>query len=122
MTDTPAQMTIYHNPRCSKSRATLALLAASGERYRIIEYLSDPPNAGQIRDLLGKLGLPANRLVRRGEPQYAALFGDVEPDEAALIEAMARYPILIERPVVVRGAHAVICRPPENLQQLLEPR
>jgi len=111
--------TIYHNPRCSKSRATLALLEANGVTPQIVLYLETPPDAAQIRALLKKLGLNAAQLVRRGEDDFKACGLGSDSSEAQLIAAMAAHPRLIERPIVVKGKKAVLGRPPENVLALL---
>ncbi|GAB4351297.1 MAG: arsenate reductase (glutaredoxin) [Immundisolibacter sp.] len=112
---------LLHNPRCSKSRAALALLREHGLEPRVVEYLREPLTAAQIRQLLGQLGLPARALLRRGEAVYTSLgLADPGLSDDALIDAMAANPILIERPVAVRGQRAVIGRPPERVLQLLE--
>ena len=115
-----SDFTIYHNPRCSKSRNTLALLQEKGVEPEVVLYLDTAPDAGQIRDLLDKLGLRASELVRRGEADYKAcgLSGDSSEDE--VLDAMASHPKLIERPIVVRGDRAVLGRPPENVLELLD--
>jgi len=115
-----APYTIYHNPRCSKSRATLALLEQRGIEPEIVLYLENPPDAKQLAALLAKLEMPAAALVREGEAEYRASGLDAQSSEQAIIAAMARYPKLIERPVVVRGNRAVLGRPPENVLQLLD--
>jgi arsenate reductase len=115
-----AGITIYHNPRCSKSRQTLALIEASGIKPTIVLYLKTPPDAEQIARLLKKLEMNARALLRTGEAEYREHnLADASLPERALIEAMARYPQLIERPIVVRGARAVLGRPPENVLALL---
>ena len=114
-------LTIYHNPKCSKSRETLALLRARGVEPRIVEYLKSPPTAAELRAIIGKLGINAEQLVRKGEDIYKAKYAGKSLTEAQWIDAMVRNPILIERPVVVRGAKAVIGRPPENVVDLLKP-
>lgn len=112
---------LLHNPRCSKSRATLALLQQRGVSPRIIDYLDAPPSADQLRTLLRQLGLPARALLRSGEAEYAALgLADPALDEEQLVAAMAAHPRLIERPVFVRGDRAVIGRPPERVLELLD--
>ncbi|MFU8820571.1 MAG: arsenate reductase (glutaredoxin) [Gammaproteobacteria bacterium] len=113
-------VTIYHNPRCSKSRQTLELLEAHGIRPRVIEYLKSPPDRATLAALLRKLGLPARDLVRRKEPEFAGLGLDA-PDisEDALLDAMAAHPKLIERPIVVAGRQARIGRPPEAVLEIL---
>lgn len=113
-------VTIYHNPRCSKSRQTLALLEAQGVTPRIVEYLKTPPDRATIAALLRKLGIPARDLVRHKEPEFAALGLD-RPGvtEDALLDAMATHPKLIERPIVVVGRQARIGRPPEAVLEIL---
>lgn len=111
---------LYHNPRCSKSRAALELLAARGIEPVIVRYLDTPPDAETLRDLLGKLGVPARALLRSGEDEYKAMnLADPALDDEALIAAMVAHPRLIERPVFVQGDRAVIGRPPERILELL---
>jgi arsenate reductase len=113
-------LTIYHNPRCSKSRQTLNLIKESGAEPEILLYLETPPDSGEIKALLEKLGFDDPReLMRRGEDIYKELGLKTETDPAALIAAMAAHPILIERPIVVRGQSAVLGRPPEAVTALL---
>ena len=114
-----SEYTIYHNPRCSKSRNTLALLKENGIEPQIVLYLATPPNSGQLKRLLGKLGLSAAELVRRGEDAYKACGLSKDSSEEQLIAAMATHPKLIERPIVVRGKRAVLGRPPENALELI---
>jgi len=111
--------TIYHNPRCSKSRKTLALLEENGIEPRVVLYLETPPDAGQIRNLLSKLGLSAAELVRRSEDAYKSCGLSKDSSESQLVAAMAAHPKLIERPIVVRGKRAVLGRPPENVLELI---
>ena len=110
---------IYHNPRCSKSRNTLAILRDKGIEPDVVQYLDDPPSATEIRALIAKLGVPVAQLVRSGEPAYKECGLGKESTDAELIAAMASHPKLIERPIVVRGKRAVIGRPPENVLDLL---
>jgi arsenate reductase len=112
-------VTIYHNPRCSKSRNTLALLEENGISPTIVLYLEAPPSRSQIKSLLGKLGISAGELVRRGEDAYKAAGLSKESSEADILSAMAEYPKLIERPIVVKGDKAVLGRPPENVLALI---
>ena len=114
-----SEITIYHNPRCSKSRATLALLQERGVSPAIVLYLDDPPDARELTDLLRKLGMRATQLVRRGEADYKAGGLDRESSDEQVLAAMAKHPKLIERPIVVRGERAVLGRPPENVLALL---
>lgn len=117
-----ADVTIFHNPRCSKSRQTLELLRQRGIEPVIVEYLKHPPDTREIARLLELLGLAPRELMRRKEAAYAEHQLDAEAlDEAQLIEAMHRYPILIERPIVVVGDAAAIGRPPENVLSILPP-
>lgn len=111
---------LYHNPRCSKSRAALELLQSRGIEPEIVRYLETPPDAETLRELLGKLGLSARQLLRSGEDEYKAL-GLTNPalGEEALIQAMVAQPKLIERPILVIGSRAVVGRPPEQVLELL---
>lgn len=115
-----SEYTIYHNPRCSKSRQTLQLLQQNGIEPEIRLYLQQAPGADEIRDLLGKLGIEARALLRRGESEYKEQqLANPELSDGELVKAMARTPKLIERPVVVRGDRAVLGRPPENVLDLI---
>jgi arsenate reductase len=111
---------IFHNPRCSKSRATLALLRERGIEPDIRLYLDDPPDADELRRLLGMRGLAPRQLMRRGEAEYReqGLADDSLGDEA-LIAAMAATPRLIERPVVIANGKAALGRPPEAVLEIL---
>jgi arsenate reductase (glutaredoxin) len=113
-------LTIYHNPRCSKSRATLDLLRQRGVEPSIVEYLKDPPTAAVLDDLLRRLGLEPRDLMRRKEPEYAELgLDDPGLSRTALIEAMVTHPRLIERPIVVKDGRAALGRPPESVLEIL---
>lgn len=113
-------VTIWHNPRCSKSRATLSLLEERGIKPEIVRYLDQPPSADEIRAVLGKLGASARDLMRKGEDTYKELnLADPALSEDRLIEAMAENPILIERPVVIKGDTAALGRPPEQVLDIL---
>ena len=110
---------IYHNPRCSKSRAAKALLEAAGVEVEVIEYLRTPLDAEALRELLTKLGLPARDLVRKGEKLFQSANIDLATaDESTLIELMADHPRLIERPIVETIRAARIGRPPERVLEL----
>lgn len=111
--------TIYHNPRCSKSRATLALLEANGIQPEIVLYLETPPDRKQLKGLLRKLGISAGELVRRGEDDYKSCGLGRDSSEDAILAAMTSHPRLIERPIVVHGDRAVLGRPPENVLELI---
>ena len=111
---------IYNNTRCSKSRATLALLEERIGACEVINYLDTPPSAVELGVLLNQLGMTARRLLRTGEPEYQS-FGldDLSLDDATLIAAMASHPKLIERPIVVANGKAIIGRPPEAVLAIL---
>ena len=113
-------VTIYHNPRCSKSRQTLALLNERGVEVEIVEYLKTPPDAATLGRLLDGLVLEPRDLMRKKEAPYAEL-GLYDPGlaRAALIAAMVENPILIERPIVVAGGRAALGRPPEAVLEIL---
>jgi len=114
------KVTIYHNPRCSKSRQTLALLRERGIEPEIVEYLKTPPDAATLRTLLEELGIGARALLRRGETAYREEGLDDESlTDDDLIAAMRRHPILIERPIVRAGGRARIGRPPESVLEIL---
>jgi arsenate reductase len=111
---------IYHNNRCSKSRATLALLEQRGQPFEIVNYLDHPPTVFELGVLLDQLGMSPRQLIRTGEAEYRELGLD-EPtlDDAALIAAMVAHPKLIERPIVVANGRAAIGRPPEAILAIL---
>ncbi len=111
-------MKIYHNPRCSKSRQTLALIEEANESVEIIEYLKTNPTKEDLIDLLSKLDMKASQLIRKGEADYKAHFKGKDLSEDEWLEAMLKYPKLMERPIVVKGEKAVLGRPPENVQDL----
>lgn len=116
-----SDFTIYHNPRCSKSRQTLALLQQRGIEPDVVLYLEQPPSKKLLKELLQKLGISARDLLRRGEDEYKTLgLSDTGLSESQLIDAMHTHPQLIERPIVVRGVHARLGRPPENVLELLD--
>ncbi len=113
-------VTIYHNPRCSKSRQTLALLNERGITPNIVPYLDTPPDRATIARLLELLGLEPRELMRRKEAPYATLgLAADELSKTALIQAMAEHPVLIERPIVVAGDRAALGRPPEKVLEIL---
>ncbi len=113
------QVTIYHNPRCSKSRETLERIRAHGIEPEIIEYLQAPPTEDELRTMLAMLGKEAIDLVRRKESEFAAAGLDLDSSEEQILRAMNDYPILLERPIVVRDGRAVVGRPPEAVETLL---
>lgn len=114
------RLTIYHNPRCSKSRQTLALLEERGADPLIVDYLKAPPSAAELQAILKKLKMKPRELMRKGEAVYRELGLDNEKlADEKLIRAMIENPILIERPIVVSGAKAKIGRPPESVLEIL---
>lgn len=110
-------LTIWHNPRCSKSRDTLALLQQQGLEPTIVEYLKTPPSAAQIDAVLKMLGIEPRELMRKGEAEYADVPANATRQQ--LVDAMATTPKLIERPVVIHGKKAAIGRPPEAVLAIL---
>ena len=113
------RITIWHNPRCSKSRASLALLEENGVTPEQVLYLDTPPSKDQITQTLSYLNAKAIDIMRTTEPTFKTLNLSKDLDELVLIEAMVNIPILIERPIVIAGNQAVIGRPPENVLTLL---
>lgn len=112
-------MKIYHNPRCAKSRQTLALLQDHGVEHEVILYLSAIPSHDELQLLLTKLGISPLQLIRKGEAIWKENFKGKELSDDELIKAMIAHPKLIERPIVVKGQKAVLGRPPENALELL---
>jgi len=114
-----SQVTIYHNPRCSKSRQTLELLENQGADIEVVRYIDNQLNNAELSELLQLLGMSARELMRKGEAVYKELnLDNPELSEAQLVQALADYPRLIERPIVVRDGNAVIGRPPEKVLEL----
>jgi arsenate reductase (glutaredoxin) len=113
-------LTLYHNPRCSKSRSALQLLEERGLTPNIVRYLETPLSAAQLQELLNKLGFSPRQLLRTGEDEYKVLgLSDPQLSDAQLIEAMVKQPKLIERPILVVGDKAAVGRPPEKILELL---
>lgn len=113
-------LTLYHNPRCSKSRGALELLEARGLTPTVVRYLEHPLNAAQLQDLLGKLQISARQLLRIGEDEYKSLnLADASLSQAQLIAAIAAHPKLMERPILETADKAVIGRPPEKILEIL---
>ena len=113
-------VTIYHNPQCAKSRATLKLLEDRGLKPKVIEYLKTPPSETEIRHLLKLLNLSARELLRKKEAEYKqAKLDNPALTDAQIIHVMAKHPKLIERPIVVSGGKAALGRPPENVLRIL---
>lgn len=112
-------ITIYHNPRCSKSRQTLALLQEQGIEPEIIEYLDTPPSEAELDSILNKLGKTPDELLRKGEAEFKEHFKDKALTRAETISLMVKYPKVIERPVVINGDKAAVGRPPESVLAIL---
>lgn len=116
-----AEVVIYHNPRCSKSRATLELLLANGIEPRVVEYLKTPPTQAEMEHILARLEMEPRELMRKHEDEYAdAALDDPGLTRETLILAMLQRPKLIERPIVVVGDRAAIGRPPESVLEIFE--
>ena len=113
-------MQIYHNPRCSKSRDSFNLLTEKGIEFETIEYLKNPPTKKELKALLVKLDIPAKNLIRRGEAIFKENYKGKELTENQWVEAMVKFPKLIERPIVIKGNKAVIGRPIEKVVDLLK--
>lgn len=112
---------IYHNPRCSKSRQTLALLEDNSIDFDTVLYLDTPPTIAELTSILRKLKITARELLRKGEEEYKQLqLADPAKTDAELIAAMVAHPKLIERPIVIIGNRAVLGRPPENVLELIK--
>ncbi|MBC19291.1 MAG: arsenate reductase (glutaredoxin) [Planctomycetaceae bacterium] len=112
------KVTIYHNPRCSKSRQTLELLRTQGVDLEIVEYLKDPPSESILRDLSKKLALAPHEMVRKKECAKLDLAENLSPQQ--YLKEIAKHPVLLERPIVVCGKRARIGRPPENVLEILD--
>lgn len=112
-------LVLLYNPRCSKTRTAHALLMERGVAFVERRYLEDPLSRAELTSLRERLGRPAAEWVRRGEAAFAAAGLDAGSSEARILDAIAAHPILLERPILVRGARAVVGRPPENVLELL---
>lgn len=113
-------ITIYHNPRCSKSRQTLALLEERGLKPKVVTYLESPPSSSTLKKIIKMLGIAPRELMRKNEEAYKQLgLSDATLTDSQLIQAMVDNPILIERPIVVNGERAALGRPPENVLDIL---
>lgn len=113
-------ITIWHNPRCSKSRNALNLLEEKNIEANVVKYLDETPSKDELKDILNKLNMTAQELMRKGETIYKELALENETNEDKLLEAMINNPKLIERPIIIKGDKAVIARPIENLEELLK--
>jgi arsenate reductase len=113
------KITIYHNSRCSKSRLALDFLTENGAKFTIVEYLKEIPTKNELKEIIQKLGIRPIELIRKGEDEYKDNFKGKELTDDQLIDAMVKFPKLIERPIVVKGEKAVIARPTEKIVELL---
>ena len=121
ITKTMSEVTIYHNPRCSKSRQTMELLEERGITPKVVEYLQSPPDTETLALILERLGLSPRQLMRKKEEPYGTLgLDDQTLSDARLIQAMVDNPILIERPIVVANDRVAVGRPPENVLTILD--
>ncbi len=112
-------ITLYHNPRCSKSRSALSLLQEKGVEPKIIEYLKTPPTRAELAAVVKKLGIRPEAIVRTGEEVYKTKYKGKALTDAQWLDALASDPILMERPIAVKGDKAVLGRPPENVLKLI---
>ena len=110
---------IYHNAACSKSRGACELLAEAGVSAEVVNYLETPPTRAELEDLLRKLGMKPSELLRKSEPIFQERYAGRDLSEAEALDAMLTHPILMERPIVVRGDKAIVARPPERVRELL---
>lgn len=111
---------IYHNPRCSKSRQSLALLEQANVSFTIKKYLEEPLKEDELKGLIQRLEIRAHELLRTKEPEYKLAGLKVNDDNDTVISAIAKYPKLMERPIIDNGDRAVIGRPPENIEKIIE--
>jgi arsenate reductase (glutaredoxin) len=112
-------MRIYHNPRCSKSRDALFIIQSSSSEVQVVEYLKTSPNEEELRDLLKKLNMKPYDIIRKGENIFKENYKDKQLSDDEWIKVLVENPVLIERPIVVKGDKAVIARPPEKVNELL---
>lgn len=111
--------TLYHNPRCSKSRQALHILEEEGETIEIVKYLENPPSHQELKQIIELLNITPIELVRTNEADWKKNFKGKELSDHQIIETMVQNPKLIERPIAIKGTHAVIGRPPENVRNIL---
>lgn len=112
-------MKFYHNPRCSKSRSALQLLEGKGVNVEVVKYLEETPSKAELKELLKKLGMKAEQIVRKGEQDYKDNFKGKTLSDDEWIAAFIEFPKLIERPIFINGEKAVVGRPPENVLEIL---
>jgi len=113
-----AEYTVYHNPRCSKSRLAVQYLEAEGKSFDVVEYLKDIPTTVELEDILDKLGMEPLELLRKNEVDFKENFKGKDLSRGEWIEAMRKYPKLIERPIVIKAKRAVVARPTEKILEL----
>ncbi len=113
-------ITLFHNPRCSKSRAALALLQDAGADVEVVLYLDTPPSRDTLARVIAQLGITPDALIRRGEEVFKTEYQGKTLSADAWLDALATHPKLIERPIAIRGERAVIGRPPEKVLELLD--
>ncbi|MTI40865.1 arsenate reductase (glutaredoxin) [Fulvivirga lutimaris] len=114
-----SDLSIFHNPRCGKSRNTLAIINEKNLDIEVVEYLKTPPSAAQLEAIVKKLGIKPEELIRKGEKVFKENYKGKQLTESDWIKAMVEHPILIERPIVIKGDKAVIGRPPENVLSII---
>jgi arsenate reductase len=119
MVHMPSDYTLWFNPRCSKCRQALEILQVKGIEPELRLYIENPPKPAELDELLRKLDLAPHAVARTGEEEYRSLQLSEHTTRSEMIEALARHPRLIERPILVRGNRAVICRPPERVLELV---
>lgn len=112
-------LTIYHNPRCAKSRETLQIIESKGEMVQVVEYLKNLPTKEELGDVVSKLGIRPEELVRKNEAVYKTEFKGKDFSDDEWLQILSDNPKLIERPIVIKGDKAIIGRPPENVNELL---
>lgn len=113
------KVTLYYNPRCSKCREALCVLEEKGIKPEIVEYLKTPPTEKQLKDILKKLGLKAEELLRKKEPLFIEKYKGKKLSEAEWVKVMCKNPVLIERPIAIEGNKAIIGRPAERVIEIL---
>ncbi len=115
------KVTVFHNPRCSKSRAVLALLEENDISPEIVYYLETPLDSEALEEVLQKLGMHVRDVLRRSEPEFEALgLEDESLADEIVLDLLVKHPILLQRPIVIVGSHAIIGRPPENVLRFIE--
>lgn len=111
---------IYHNPRCSKSRDACKWLDKKKKKYEVIEYLNQPPSKKELKELIRMLAIKPEELVRKKEPVFEANYKGKKLTDSAWIDAMVKFPVLIERPIIIHGNRAIIARPTEKLAEFIK--